>query len=141
MDGMDKETLKEILKPILKESIREVLLEEGLLKMLSEVKANEVKASVKKPTYSKEFVKDVKPVAEAKDQKQEEAHQKMRNELKKKGLLTNKFDPFAGTKPLTEAQAVGNGMARDPQDEGIDISGIMDIAAGKWQAHLGGKRK
>jgi hypothetical protein len=54
MDGMDKETLKEILKPILKESIREVLMEEGLLKMLSEVKANEVKSSVKKPIYSKE---------------------------------------------------------------------------------------
>jgi len=140
MDGMDKETLKDILKPILKESIREVLLEEGLLKMLSEVKATEVKQSVKKPTYSKEFIKDVKPIAENVKTEQQEAHDRMRNELKKKGLITNKFDPFAGTKALTEAQASGNGGA-DPQDPGIDISGIMDIAAGKWQAHLGGKRK
>lgn len=141
MDGMDKETLKDILKPILKESIREVLLEEGLLKMLSEVKATEVKQSVKKPTYSKEFVKDVKPVNETKNSEQEENLQRVRNELKKKGLLTNKFDPFAGTKPLTESQAKGNGIGRDPEDQGIDISGIMDIAAGKWQAHMGGKRK
>jgi hypothetical protein len=65
----------------------------------------------------------------------------MRNELKKKGLLTNKFDPFAGTKPLTESQASGNGMARDPQDQGVDISGIMEIAAGNWKAHLGRKNK
>lgn len=141
MEGMDKETLKDILKPILKESIREVLLEEGLLKMLSEVKATEVKQSAKKPTYSKEFIKDVKPVTEVKNSEQEESLQKVRNELKKKGLLTNQFDPFAGTKPLTEAQASGNSPARDPSDQGVDISGIMNIAADKWQAHMGGKRK
>lgn len=141
MDGMDKETLKDILKPILKESIREVLLEEGLLKMLSEVKATEVKQAVKKPTYSKEFVKDVKPITETRNSEQQENIQRVRNELKKKGLLTNKFDPFAGTTPLTEAQAAGNGVGRDPEDKGVDISGIMSIAADKWQAHLGGKRK
>ena len=29
----------------------------------------------------------------------------------------------------------------DPTDPGIDISGIMDIASGKWKAHMGGKGK
>jgi hypothetical protein len=29
----------------------------------------------------------------------------------------------------------------DPSDKGVDISGIMNMAAGKWKAHMGGKGK
>lgn len=143
---MNKDTLKTILKPVLKECLEEILAEQGLLKVLAEAQVAEVKADPKKQEIKKQLQKLVSDAPQAAKRVVNETQQRMQKELQQAGLLTKNFDPFAGTKPLTEAQAVGkptggplNGV--DPEDKGVDISGIMNMAANKWKAHLGGKGK
>lgn len=149
---MNKETLKTILKPVLKECIEEILAEQGLLKVLAEAQnVDVVKEEVKKDIKKEELKSNIKKMIDATPQvvKQavNETQQRMQQELKQAGLLTKNFDPFANTKALTEAQATDGAAARgplagiDPQDKGVDISGIMNMAAGKWKAHMGGKSK
>ena len=152
---MNKESLKTILKPVLKECLEEILAEQGLLKVLAEAQigSEEVVVETKKQEpVKKPEIKDriQKKVVEAKElvkQELNENHKRMQQELRQAGLLNNKFNPFAGTKALTESQASDTQAARgplasvDPQDKGVDISGIVGMAAGKWKAHMGGKGK
>jgi hypothetical protein len=137
---MDTKELKTILKPLIKQCIREVLMEEGFNKVLAETK-NEAFSETK----------PINEVAKKEAVKKEpsnfnENRKKMLDEIGKAGYISKNFDPFAGSKPLTEAQASGAPASGplsqvDPADPGVDISGIMNMAAGKWKAHLGGKSK
>ena len=149
---MNKETLKTILKPVLKECIEEILAEQGLLKVLAEAQNVEVvKEEVRKDIKKEELKNNIKKMIDATPQvvKQtvNETQERMKKELKQAGLLTKAFDPFAGTKALTEAQASDTAGAKgplagiDPNDKGVDIGGIMNMAAGRWKAHMGGKSK
>jgi hypothetical protein len=134
---MDTKEMKAMLKPLIKQCIREVLMEEGLGKVIAEAK-NE---SVKQPLQEKKIIN--KPP----DKTLTEARKKMLDEIGKSGYVANKFDPFAGTTPLTEAQAsnkqnTGPLANVDPQDSGVDISGLMNGNNKKiWNALLGGKAK
>lgn len=143
---MNKDALKTILKPVLKECLEEILAEQGLLKVLAEAQVAEVKLEPKKQEIKKQLQKLVGEAPQIAKRAVNETQQRMQKELKQAGLLTKNFDPFAGTKPLTESQASGSPTGGplsgvDPEDKGIDISGIMNMAAGKWKAHLGGKGK
>jgi len=144
---MNKDTLKSLLKPVLKECLEEILAEQGLLKVLAEAQIVETpKVEPKKQEMRRHIEKLIDRTPQVVKQAVNETQARMQKELKQAGLLTNSFDPFAGTKPLTEAQAKGAGptgplSSIDPSDKGVDISGIMNIAAGKWKAHLGGKGK
>lgn len=143
---MNKDALKTILKPVLKECLEEILAEQGLLKVLAEAQVAEVKLEPKKQEIKKQLQKLVGEAPQIAKRAVNETQQRMQKELKEAGLLTKNFDPFAGTKPLTESQAAGTAPpgplnSVDPEDKGIDISGIMNMAAGKWKAHLGGKGK
>lgn len=143
---MNKDTLKTILKPVLKECLEEILAEKGLLTVLAEAQVAEVKAEPKKQEIKKHIQKLVGEAPQAARRVVNETQQRMQKELQQAGLLTKNFDPFAGTKALTESQAAGAApvgplSSVDPQDKGVDISGIMGMAAGKWKAHMGGKSK
>ena len=131
MVKMDKLEIKKILKPLMKECIREVLMEQGLIKILSE--------TVEQP----QVVVKKQPVVQEKPQINE-ARKKMVEDIGKSGYMNNKFDPFANTKPLTEAQAAGapGPMSNiDPSDSGVDISGLMNTNKNAWKARVGGKGK
>lgn len=129
---MDKIELKKLLKPLMKECIREVLMENGLQKILSEtvVSQPEQKQVIQKVANTQE-----KPQIN-------EARKKMLEDIGKSGYLNSKFDPFANTKPLTEAQAAGAPSpmsALDPDDSGVDISNLMNGNKKVWKALVGGK--
>jgi hypothetical protein len=134
---MDKKELKSLIKPIIKECIREVLMEEGLRKVVTESVEPAVKAS------QQIVAKPAQPQPENK--KLQEHKKKLMDEIGKKGYATAGFDPFAGTKPLTEGQASGAGAYSplaniDPEDKGIDISGIIGNSAAVFKAINGGKK-
>lgn len=134
---MDKAELKKLLKPLMKECIREVLMETGLQKMISET-------VVEQPVERKQVAYKQAPVAQQKPQINEN-QKKMLEEIKNSKLLNNKFDPFANTTALTEAQAVGAATGPlssvDPNDPGVDISNLMNGNKNVWKALVGGKGK
>ena len=132
---MNTKEIKAMLKPLIKQCIKEVLLEEGLGKIISESKtapAAEPKAVVKK-----------QPVVESKVHS--ENRKKLIDEIGKSGYLNNKFDPFANTKPLTEAQAsgapAGPMSSIEPTDPGVDISSLVSGNKDTWKALAKGKAK
>jgi hypothetical protein len=132
---MNTKEIKAMLKPLIKQCIKEVLLEEGLGKVISEVKSTpavEPKAVVKK-----------QPVVESKVHS--ENRKKLIDEIGKSGYLNNKFDPFANTKPLTEAQASGaptGPMSNvEPTDPGVDISSLLSGNKDTWKVLAKGKAK
>lgn len=141
---MDPKELKKILRPLVKELIKETLAEYGAAALMSESKAPAV-AEVKPVKKDFESTYRQKVVAPAVSNTAAETKKRIDEELKKAGLLSKKFDPFSGTKALTEGQASGaaapiSAGAREPDDEGIDITGIMNMASGRWAAHLSGKK-
>jgi hypothetical protein len=135
---MDKKELKSLIKPIIKECIREVLMEEGLRKVVTE--------SVELPAKVSQQVVAAKPAQPQPENKKLQEHKKkLMDEIGKKGYAAAGFDPFSGTKPLTEGQASGAGgyspLANiDPEDKGIDISGIIGNSAAVFKAINGGKK-
>lgn len=126
---MNTKEMKAMIKPLIKECIKEVLLEEGLAKLISESKQTTV-------------VEKAKPATQVNEQRK-----RMLDEIGKSGYVNSKFDPFSGTKPLTEAQASNSGPSTgplkdiDPSDPGIDISKLMNGNKKIWNALMGGKAK
>jgi hypothetical protein len=152
---MDKKDLKTLIKPMIKECIREVLMEEGLAKVLAEGLAEKVIKA--EPVVSKPVVEQVeRPVLQKRltgpngmplrIQEQPKVVQLKQEILKKiekidkKASPARSFDPFAGTAPLTEAQANGSPGSIDPEDPGIDISGLIGNS-NKILAALGSGKK
>jgi hypothetical protein len=148
---MDKKELKGLLRPIVKELIKETLAEYGAAALMAEAK---ITTPVEQKVIKKDFENTYRErvVVPSVNTKTAETKKRMDEELKRAGLLSKQFNPFSGTKALTESQAAaGNADAPaaspygppgglDPTDPGIDISGIMNMASGKWAAHMGGKK-
>ena len=137
MVKMDKLELKKMLKPLMKECIREVLMEQGIMSLVSETKQTN--------TIKKEETVVNKQEVEQKPQINE-ARKAMLESIGKAGYLNNKFDPFSNTKPLTETQAANAAPQKgllegmDLSDPGVDISSFMNNT-NKWKALAGGKGK
>ena len=137
---MDTKEMKAMLKPLIKQCIREVLMEEGLGKLVTEAKTSTV-VEQKQPIQQKKEINEQQKVELAN-------RKKMLDEIGRSGYVSSNFDPFAGTKPLTESQAK-NGQANtgplkdiDPSDPGIDISSLVNGSSKKvWKALVGGKGK
>jgi hypothetical protein len=134
---MDNKELKAMLKPLIKQCIREVLVEEGLGKIIAESKTESVKETKEQPQVKKVIKEQTVQITEAR--------KKMLEEIGKSGYMSNKFDPFAGTKPLTEAQAsnaaAGPMSNIDPSDPGVDISNLLSGNKNTWKTLVAGKAK
>lgn len=123
--------LRKVLKPLIKECIKEIIFEEGVLSSI-------IREAQGSP--AKEVIKEEKPfskfVEEPKENKQlAETRKKMRAAIAEK--IGGDFDPFEGTKALSESQASGHPSSSpmagvDPGDKGVDISNIPGM--GKWGA-------
>lgn len=108
---MKKSDLKILIKPIIKECLKEVLVEEGFAKVLSETKE---KIDVKQVT---------KPVQQPQKPNLNENRKKMLDAIAMGG-----FDPFVGTQPLKENQAVDSVTVNpgvQSGDPGVDIRGLL----------------
>ena len=132
---MDKVALKNTIKPIIKECIREVLMEIGAESILSESRTPIVETKKAAPQQR------VQP--QQLPEKVTEFKKKMLEQIGKSGYTNKRFDPFAGTTPLTEAQASGTSTSPilDENDPGVDVSSLISANAASWKAHLNPKGK
>ncbi len=132
---MKSDKLRKVLKPLIKECIKEIIFEEGVLSsIIREAQGSPVKEVIKEEKKKNTFSKFMK------EDKQEskqivEARDKMRKAIA--GKIGADFDPFEGTKPLSESQASGNPSQSpmsgiDSNDKGVDLSNIPGM--GSWAA-------
>jgi len=139
---MKRSELKTILKPLIKQCVKETLLEEGVL---SSVIAEVVKGvapilTENKQVHIQDNSKQQALLEQQKHQIEEEKHQRLK-EQKRKVLDATGFgnEIFEGVRPLTEGGAPGSAPSHgplagtDPDDSGVDISGIMALGGNKWK--------
>jgi hypothetical protein len=137
---MKKTELKKLLKPLIKECIKEVIFEDGTLsgiisevaKGLGSVNAGQtiVEAS-SKPKQNFNRVQENQDRGNEIRKHLEESKRKLENSSGLKGI-------FEGTQPMPQSSKNENAQYsplrdRDPNDAGVDISGIMNVAGNAWQ--------
>ena len=132
---------KSELKNIIKECVKEILFEEGVLSnLVAEVAFGISKAqgqlleSNSAPPPEEKFIKKASGAA-AKERKQrlDETKKKMLSAIGGEKLQS----VFEGTEPLRSGGEKANPHSpmsnREPNDAGVDISGLLGIAGQKWQ--------
>ncbi len=142
---MKKDELKKILKPLIKECIKEVIFEDGTLSnIVSEVAQGLGRTPLVEAAPAVREV-DNTALREAQSaQRMQEAQQRQQQLLSAIGTdAYGGVNVFEGTAPLSKGGAVSatpsakSALADvDPSDPGIDISNIMDLASGRWAAHM-----
>jgi len=133
---MKTNELKKVLKPLIKQTIREVLLEEGVL---SQVVSEVVRG------MGAQTITEVKRGPDPADiRRQEEELERQRQERIKRlnesvGPIGAGVNVFENVQPMTETKQEGGKalVGMSPNDPGVDISGIMRLAGGKWNALKG----
>ena len=143
---MKKQELKKLLKPLIKECIKEVILEEGILSnVVSEVvqglgapRIVEAKAA---PVQQQSSIEDMQRAAEQKRAELNEQKNKLLSTINKDAY--GGVDIFEGTTPMSNAGKPASGPTAqgplagvEPGDPGVDISGILGLAGGRWSAHM-----
>ena len=136
---------KSELKSIIKECVKEVLFEEGVLSnLVAEVAFGIAKAQAP-IVEAKQQTPQMNTAAmqEAREQ-EEEVRRKKLLETKRKMLdamgNSKMANVFEGTEPLKQggspsaSPAHGPMANRDPNDAGVDISGLFSLAGQKWNA-------
>ena len=131
------------LKALIKECVKETLFEEGVLSSL----VAEVAYGI---TKAQGLMVESKPPATQAKKFQEESKQEIDEERRKKLLETKRkmlnamgnekmSKVFEGTEPLSSggnpnapSSPQGPLAGRDPNDAGIDISGLFSLAGQKW---------
>ena len=134
------------LKAIIKECVRETLFEEGVLsEMIAEVAYGLARAQ--------NLMVESKPQqVQVENSQSQQKLEDERNEVRRKKLLETKrkmldamgdkkmSNVFEGTEPLskggnpnqgTQPQGALSGYA--PDDSGVDISGLLNLAGGSWK--------
>ena len=135
---MKKNELKTMLKPLIKECIKECIFEEGVLSgIITEVAkgmSNQRIVAEGLTIESKTNTPDPKELerkAEALETQRQERIKRLNENMSFGGV-----DVFEGTKEiLPEGNQHSPLAGTAPGDSGVDISGIMKIANGKWK-HL-----
>ncbi len=134
---------KSELKKIIKECVKEILFEEGILSnLVAEVAFGLTKAQglvveqKQQPQKTKPKV-NLKAKKEAEEEKRKKLLETKRKMLDAMGSSRMK-NVFEGTEPLKSSGAPGASTAsgalsgRDPNDAGVDISGLFGLAGQKW---------
>ena len=136
---------KSELKSIIKECVKEVLFEEGVLSnLVAEVAFGIAKAQAPIVETRQQAPQiNTAMMQEAREQ-EEEARRKKLLETKRKMLdamgNSKMANVFEGTEPLKQggspsaSPAHGPMANRDPNDAGVDISGLFSLAGQKWNA-------
>ena len=135
---MKRSELKKVIKPLVKECIHEALFEDGLLSGI----VSEVAQGLGAGQVIKESQQVAAPVPDRSAERRTEELKRQRKQLLDaigKDAF-NGVDLFEGTTPAApEARASGpaSPMAgQDPDDPGVDISGIMALGGKNWGALL-----
>ena len=136
---MKADEFKKILKPLIKQTVKEVLLQEGVL---SKVVA-EVARGLQQPLMERQMA-PAKVTADRDrqvDRQEEKEYEKQRQERIKRlnestGIGAEIFNNVKNI-PEADSQSPLSGIRSD--DAGVDISGIQNLASGKWKQLTGGK--
>tara|TARA_Y100000592_G_C5481309_1_gene325731 strand:+ start:3893 stop:4339 length:447 start_codon:yes stop_codon:yes gene_type:complete len=144
---MNKKELKKVLKPMIKECIHEILLGEGILSgIISEVAKGLGTDLNERQAPRQQTQTKPKSVNETFRNRMRETRPKNNTNEAKRNLMEaiNKdayggVDLFEGTEPLrhsgspnSETSGQGALSGVDPNDAGIDISGILSVANRDW---------
>ena len=139
---MKKTELKKILKPLIKDCIKEVIFEDGVLSgIISEVAQGLSKGPIVEQQHAP-VVNKTMPTQDntAIRQQLAETKRKMLDAIGKDAY--GGVDLFEGTNAMSTsgretAGSMANPMSgRDPNDPGVDISGIMSLGGQNCGAHL-----
>jgi len=133
---MKRSELKKILKPLIEECIKECIFEKGVLSgIITEVAKGMANQQIITESLT---VRSNKSAPDSEElQKKAAALEKQRQEKIKRLNETMSFggvDVFEGTQeviPESNQHTALSGVS--PHDAGVDISGIMNIANGKWK--------
>ena len=131
------------LKNIIKECVKEVLFEEGVLSnLVAEVAFGIVKAQG--TLVENKQPKQNNPAMQKAKEEEAESRRRKLLETKKKMLdaigNSKMSNVFEGTQPLREGGTPGKTSphsplaGKDPNDAGVDISGLFSVAGAKWNA-------
>jgi hypothetical protein len=134
---------KSELKNIIKECIKEILFEEGVLSNLVAEVAFGITKAQGTLVEAAPVKQDIAALAESREQEAEQRRKKLL-ETKRKMLdaigNSKMSNVFEGTEPLKQGGSPGESpgqgpmSGRDPNDAGIDISGLFSVAGAKWKA-------
>tara|TARA_R110002020_G_scaffold16502_1_gene58190 strand:+ start:303 stop:731 length:429 start_codon:yes stop_codon:yes gene_type:complete len=138
---MKRTELKKLIKPLVKECVQETILNDGLLSnIVSEVMqgmGNQFLVENKEeivPTISNENSVQLEQLKE----RQNETRKRLLDEIGKDSY--NGVNLFEGTTPIKDsrqpsATAQANPLSdQDPDDPGVDISGILALGGKNWKA-------
>ena len=143
---MNKKELKALIKPIVKECINEVLLQEGVLSsIISEVmigtQAAVLKEQAPAPSKPKRRMETDDEAMRRLQERKRQANNQKRKLLDAIGKdAYGGVDLFEGTQALssggnpdagTQAQGALSGYA--PDDAGVNIDGLLNIAGNTWK--------
>ena len=136
---MNKTELKALLKPLIKECIKESLYEDGILSsVIVEVTRGLTAAPIveqKKTVKTKAVETEAPPRATSVNGKLAEHKKKLMSAIGSDAY--GGIDLFEGTTPApgqaSGAQAANPMSGTDPNDSGIDISGIMAVGGNRWK--------
>tara|TARA_R110001583_G_C5521163_1_gene397621 strand:+ start:307 stop:738 length:432 start_codon:yes stop_codon:yes gene_type:complete len=143
---MKRSELKKLIKPIVRECVQETILNEGLLSnIVSEVAqgmGNQFLVEHKEevvPAMSNENSVRLDTMRTQKKEQLKEYKQQLLDQIGSEAY--GGIDLFEGTKPaapeLGGSQAASPLANKDPEDAGVDISGIMALGGKNWKALMG----
>jgi len=139
---MKRSELKKMIMPIVKECVQETLLKEGLLSNIVSEVAQGMGRQVVTETVSRKQSETLAQTELATENKRKQllAHKKrLLDEIGKEAY--NGIDLFEGTTPaapqMSPAQSAGPLANKDPNDAGVDISGIVALGGKNWKALMG----
>ena len=139
---MKKSELKRIIKPLVKECVQETLLESGLL--------SNIVSEVAKGLGGQVITEEARAPAPAPRTRNVENIKLRETKRQRKELLDaigkdayNGVDLFEGTSPIRDSgtpspSAQASPMhGQDPNDAGVDISGILALGGKNWKTLVG----
>jgi hypothetical protein len=141
---MKRSELKTVLKPLIKECIKEVILEEGVLsnvisEVIKGVGANTIVEQKTEPVQQERLfsVPDT-----PKPSRIGESRKHLMDSIGKDAY--NGVNLFEDVQPISEAgsasgpspSAHGPLSGQDPNDPGVNISGLMNLAANNWKKFI-----
>ena len=141
---MNKKELKQLIKPLVKDCINEVLLQEGVLSsIISEVMIGTQGAILQEqpePKPTRRYESDEEAMQRLQERKRKSAnHKKKLLDAIGKDAYGG-VDLFEGTQALNSGgdpnagtQAQGALSAYAPDDAGVNIDGLLNIAGGAWK--------
>jgi|TARA_R110001583_G_C5526985_1_gene398187 hypothetical protein len=122
---------KKVIKPLIKECIKEVILEEGILSsVVSEVAKGLQGGLVTETPTHKDTGEETRLQEEVMEEQRQERIKRL-NESTKMGSV----NVFEGTHQIAESNQGSPLQGVAPSDSGVDITGILGLAKGKWK-HL-----